>query len=45
MQAELQQLQQSQLAEQKSGQILQQTQPPAVFPQIVKYTLRPESDS
>ena len=42
MQAELQQLQ---LAEQKSGQILQQTQPPAVFPQIVKYTPRPESDS
>ena len=42
MQAELQQ---SQLAEQKSGQILQQTQPPAVFPQIVKYMPRPESDS
>jgi predicted metal-dependent hydrolase len=45
MQAELQQLQQSQLAEQKSGQILQQIQPPAVFPQIVKYTPRPESNS
>jgi hypothetical protein len=42
MQAELQQ---SQIAEQKSGQILQQIQPPAVFPQIVKYMPRPESDS
>jgi len=37
MQTELQQLQQSQLAEQKNGQILQQIQQPAAFPQIVNY--------
>jgi len=45
IQVELQQLQQSQLVEQTSGQILQQNQQPATLPKIVKYTTRIEIDA